>query len=415
MKLKKNYIMVIIVLSISIFFCTPLLAADESNVITLDQAKELAGTKARSMQNLAVTGDKLKIDAKIAYSNYFGTDIQNNIDGYAARVGQLRSEMKALDPGDPGEAAQITALQAQIDQIDARVSALKAARPSTTDMSSALRLQWRALDYASQDMAKTTQDAERQLEAAVESMYFSLLNIQNMLQLQEKNLELLGMQLRVERLKKELGLGTDIEEKNVAVQYDSLIKALQEIKNTRQIMTWQLNDLLGRESTSELTLIPERFSPVLTMANYEEVLNKALENSLSISKKKREIEDYGKDARKETDSYKRSSLLHSKEIAELELEDLIQNARVTVKSLVEGMPISYNAWMNKNLAKDKAEAVYQNEQIKYDLGTISRLQLLGSETQYIQAVNEEIAATQDWHITKSKVQLLNEGIISVEK
>ena len=410
MSIKRAYITAVFVLCAFLLSFAPVWAAEEANVITLCQAKELARTKARSMQNLDATKDKLKIDAKIAFDNYFGTDTQNNIDGYKTRIMQLQSQIDGLDP--VLNAAEIAALRAKIVEVEKTVSRLRAVLPSTEDASNALRLQWRAKDHAYEDMDKIRSDAEKELEARVESMYFGLLNTQNTVLIQEKNLEYLGAQLQIERIKYALGLSTVIDEKNAVVQYDNLYKMLADLKNTKQIVTRQMNDLMGREVHSKLNVVPEQITPVLTMVNYEDVFNKAIENSLSIAQKKRECEDYAADARKETASDERGSLLLGEEIAKIALEELKESTAIRVKALVNGLEASYKGWENKALDKNKAELTYLNDKAKYELGVISKLQYMGSELTYLQAVNDELTAAQNWYMAKHKLELANEGILT---
>jgi len=409
MTFKKRCATAIIVLCALFVSLAPLYAVDDSNVITLSQAKELARTKSRSMQNLAVTQDKLKVEAKIAYDNYFGTNIQSNIDGYTARIKQLQDQIGNLDPIE--DADEIAALQSKVLQIENIVSGLKSALPATENASSALRVQWRAKDYAAEDMAKMISDAEKELELRVESMYFGLLNTNNTIMVQEKNLDLLGVQLQVERLKFALGLSTGVDEKSIAVQYDSLYKILDDLRNAQQLLVWQLNDLMGRDVTSQLNVKAEQITPVLMMINYEDILNNAIKNSLRIEQKKREIEDYDADARKETNSYERSSLLLSEEIAKLALEDLMEITKVTVKTLVNTLENSYKTWENKSLAKTKAEAAYKNDKAKYELGLISKIQYMGSEMAYLQAVNEEMTAAQNWCLARNKTVIAKQGVL----
>lgn len=402
---KKKWIS-ILVLAALFMTMTPVWAAD-TGILTLTEAKELALDKARAMQNLGLNQDKLKIDAKMAYDQYFGTDLSNNIDGYNARLKQLQSQLS--DPTT--NPADIPGINTRIAEIEAIVSKLKTALPATEDPSNMLRLQWRATDYAYEDMDRTIQDTEKTLELNVENMYFGIMNIQQAITLQNKNLELLGMQLKIERLKRELGMSTEVDEKGVALQYDLLYKSLDSLKNTRQILAWQFNDLLGRDVNSELLLQAESITPLSVKFNYDELLSEAMDNSLSLAQMEREIKDYAADARKESNSSQRSSLLLSQDIAELALEDLKESMKVNVRALLNDLDASYKTWENKALEKARAEIAFQNDKIKYELGMISKLQYLLSEWSYLKAGNDESTAAQEWYLARHKAELVNEGVI----
>lgn len=404
---KKKYFTAIFLLYVFVMILiSPVLAAGDSSVITLSQAKELARNKARSMKNLAVTQDKLEVEARIAYDNYIGTDIQSNIDGYRTMLKDLQERID--NSNDPDE---IASLQQRMAQLEQTISGLKGVLPSTQSTSNALRMQWRAKDNAYEDMDKIISDAEKELELRVEGMYFGLLNTQNSILLQEKNLELLGAQLQIERLKYDLGLSTKVDEKSIAVQYDNLYKMLGDLKNVRKIAVWQLNGLMGRELSSELAVVPEQIAPVLTTVSYEELLDKAIKNSLSIARKERDIVDYNADARKETNVKARKSIILSKEIAELELEDLTESYKVAVKALINDLETSYKTWENKTLATAKAKEAFRHDQAKYELGLISKLQYMGSELSYLQAANDELTAAQNWYLARKKIILAEQGVL----
>jgi len=406
MTIKKR-IIVVQVLWALLFSITPTWAIEGSNIITLGEAKELALINARTMQNLGLTQEKLKVDAKIAYDQYFGTDVKNNIDGYNSQLKQLQSKLS--DPAtDP---AEIPGINARIAQIEVVVSGLKAALPASEEPSNMLRKQWRATNYAYEDMDKTIRDAEKILEFNVEKMYFGLLDMERTIALNTKNLDLLGIQLKIERLKRELGYSTELDEKNIALQYDLLYKTLESLKNNRQIIVWQMNDLLGRDAKSELILQAEPITPQPFKYNYEELLSKTLENSLQVVQKEREIRDYATDVRKESNSNRRSSLLVSQDIAELELVDLKESIKTSVKALLDEMDASYKTWENKALEKNKAEITFRNDKIKHELGMISELQYLFSEASYLKASYDELTAAQAWYIAKHKADLSAEGIV----
>lgn len=402
---RRKWVGILVI--VLLFFTIMPVRATDSGIVTLTEAKELALAKARTMQNLAMTKDKLKVDAKIAYDQYFGTDLSSNIDGYNARLKQLQSQLSdpATNPADiPGITARIT-------EIEAIVSRLKTALPASEDPSNMLRLQWRATDYAYEDMERAISDAEKTLEFNVENMYFGLLDVEKTITLNNKNLDLLGLQLKIERLKRELGMSTEVDEKNIALQYDLLYKTLDLLKNTRQVAAWKMNDLLGRDVNSELLLQAETITPQPIKYNYEEILSKALENSLEIARKDREIKDYTTDARKESNGNQRSSLLLSQDIAELALIDLKESTKISVKAILDALDASYKTWENKALEKVRAEMTFQYDKTKYELGMISKLQYLLSESAYLKASNDESAAAQIWYIARHKAKLAAEGII----
>lgn len=412
MRMKRALIAILIITVMLPLMSVRALSVDSDTLLTLKQAKEMALENSRTLQTLQVQKDKLGVTADLAENTYNSTDINSTISGYTGKMKQLKQQIDALDP--VGDAAEIAALQANITKYEAIVSSLKQNKPSGSTLET-LEGSSRSTANAYEDIARSIEDTEKSLELTVENMFFGLVDLNNSIKSQDKYLEVLSLQLRAERLKKELGMSTDIDEQTAVIQYNSTHKTIAELKGKRDLLTWQLNDLLGREIGAMLEVEPEIIIPVYEYLDYEKVIDAALLNSAAITQKERAVKEYTTDSKKKDDPDDRKLAGYSKEIAALELAGEREAIKEKVQGLVDSLDVSYKSWEIARINKLKAERQYQIDQLKYEeLGSISKIQFAASQFAHLQAQSEELKAAEAWFMAKHKVELAKEGIFLPE-
>jgi len=386
----------------------PCFAVDQDPLITLEEAKELAGNHARALNTVRLTQNRLGVEAEVAYDTYMSNNLTNNITGYKQRILMLYEELSDLDPATDME--RINEIQGKIEIYETNISTIRANMPDES-LLKPYKLQWRSLDEAHQDMTQIIENTEKSIESAVEQMYYALLDLQSTIETQNSNLSLLGKQLQIERLKIQLGLSNKENEDAIISQYNMLKSMLADLDRNEDLLIWQLNDIMGRELDDPLQLVEGNVVPVKTFYTVDSIYEKAIQESLSIAQKKREIKNYDSDLAKEQNRDQRDILKQGKKIAENELIDLQVGLKEKIKSINDKLTASYTAWETAVTEKARAKLSYNNNEVKYKLGLIPAIMRDMSEIAYMEAVNNEKQTARAWQIAHNQLVLAEAGIV----
>lgn len=386
----------------------PCFAVDQDTQITLEKAKELARNHSRAINTTQITKNKLGVEAEVAYGTYMSYNLQNNINGYRQRIEKLNEELQGLNPATDWD--RIVEIYGKIEMYEYYASILKANMPDES-LLKPYKLQWRSLDEAHQDMTQIIENTEKSIELAVEQMYYALLDLQSTIEMQNNNLSLLGKQLQIERLKIQLGLSNKENEDAIISQYNMLKSMLADLDRNEDLLIWQLNDIMGRELDDPLQLVEENVLPVKTFYTVDSIYEKAIQESLSIAQKKREIKNYDRDLAVEQDRDQRDILKQGKKIAENELIDLQVGLKEKIKSINDKLTASYTAWETAVTEKARAKLSYNNNEVKYKLGLIPAIMRDMSEIAYMEAVNNEKQTARAWQIAHNQLVLAEAGIV----
>lgn len=408
MALMKKMKLELIVAALCVFFAQTGFAAEQDSLITLDKAKELVRNNSRILSTTEITKDKLGIQLDIAYNTYVSSSIKNNINGYIQRITQLNGELESLNPAT--DSVRINEIRGKIEQYEIIVSKLKENMPDESFVRN-YKTAWRTTDEAYRDMSKIIDNMEKSLDFAVEKLYFTLLDLQNSIEQQNMNMENLGRQLRIERLKVGLGVSNKENENAIIAQYNLLKNAVNDLKSNEEMIIWQLNDMMGRQLDASLQVKEEIPVPVKTLYSNDSIYENALRNSLEIAQKERQIKDFDLDKAVEQDSDQREILKYSKKIAETELIDLKVALKEKIKSLNNEVVSAFLTWEAAVMEKGKAQLSHEFNEIRFSLGTISEVQREQSKLAYLNAVNEEKKSARAWRLLEHRLFLAKDGIL----
>lgn len=386
----------------------PCFAVDQDSLITLEKAKELAREHSRALDTIQITKTKLGVEAEVAYGTYMSYNLKNNITGYKQRIAKLNEELYSLNPATDMD--RMLEIAAKIETYEYMISTIRANMPDES-LLKPYKLQWRSLDEAHQDMTQIIENTEKSIELAVEQMYYALLDIQSTIETQKNNLSLLGKQLQIERLKIQLGLSNKENEDAIISQYNMLKSMLADLDRNEDLLIWQLNDIMGRELDDPLQLVEENVVPVKTFYTVDSIYEKAIQESLSIAQKKREIKNYDRDLAVEQDRDQRDILKQGKKIAENELIDLQVGLKEKIKSINDKLTASYTAWETAVTEREKVRLSHENNEVKYKLGLIPAIMRDMSEIAYMEAVNNEKQTARAWQIAHDQLVLAEAGIV----
>lgn len=408
MALFKKLKIYLLVAMLFVFITESCFAAERELLITLDNAKELARNNARILRTTEITKDKLGIESEMAYDTYMSKNVKNDINGYINMIGQLKGELVGLNP--VADSQRIKEIEEKIVVYEQIVSNIKVNMPPESFVSN-YKKSWRATDESYQDMTQVMNNMEKQLDLMVEKLYFALLDLQNTIQLQNKTLLDLGKQLRIERLKIELGLSTKESEQNLIAQYTLLKNAISGLKSNETALIWQLNDLMGRELNAPLQIREENITPVNTLYSDDAIYEKAVKGFLEIAQKERQIDNYAKDIAVEQDRDEQDLLKQDQKMAQIQLVDLKVSLKEKIKALGDQLKSSYLAWETAVLETEKAKIGHEYNEVRYKLGLISELQRDFSEATYLEGMNKEKQAARAWRLVRQQLILAEEGIL----
>lgn len=404
MKIKKKIFAVLIIVGL-LFTSFPVLGAAGTEAISLEKAQEMARLNSRTMQSLAVTKEKLNASLDITSDSYKQSDLKTTIKSLMDAIERANEKIAALPPGDPN----IAYWENQIGIFENNISLVK--KGLTTDDSALLpaKIAYDQSKNAYVDMLKTQEDTEKTLDITVEKLYFAIRDTENTESYLQKKLDLLGMQLRAQRLRVELGLSTNLDEQGIKVQYNQLLNSIYDLKGTKDQTTRQLNDLIGRPISAALSTLPVPASPVNWPLNVDQLLKKALDNSLELVQKQRDMQN-NREYANDTSGSQKIVYLRQEELTGIEIAGLKEEIKQNTLALVESFNSAYEAWKTANLNREKTEISYKNAKIKYELGLISRIELDAEEVAYLEALYNEEKASKAWLLAKHKIELAQSGI-----
>jgi len=406
MKLRNRQTVAILVLIFVLVGSLPVYGANGAEVISLEMAKEMALKNARALDTLAVTKEKLEAKVDITAESYKHTDTTTSIKSLEDAVDRANMKIAALDPADP----EVDYWEDQIEIYENNITALRRGIRAVDDNTLVgLKQLYTETNNSYLDMLKTREDAEKTIGLNVEKLYFAIINADNSLVSLQKNLELVGKLLVIERLKVSLGMSLSLDEKNIAVQYNQILNSIASLKDTRKQTARQLNDLIGRPGTEELATAPVSVTPVTLPVATEELLQKAYTHSQDIAQKERAIENY-KDFANDAEDSQRKVYQSDRELTEIELAGLKEEVKQKTLALVESLNNSYTAWEVAKLSKEKAELSFINVKLKYEQDLVSKLELMNNEFSYLQALYNEEKAAKDWYVAKHLLELAESGI-----
>lgn len=260
------------------------------------------------------------------------------------------------------------------------------------------------------DARQARKDADKKAGYGTEKLYLAMLSLDDFIKLQEDNVSLQRELTRLERLKYENGFSTAVEVDKAAQKVMEEEKRLNDLKNTRLLLTYQMNRNIGRKWNAPLQLAPVGFQPVQT-EQVESGYQKALDAALVILQHNRTINNKKEDLR--------DSDTNSDELAKIRLEirkteiDL-QDTQFKMKKALEDLNYKViDAKKKLTDCKQKYETTQKDHEhalIAYKHGMSLQVQVTGSKLLMNKDYNEYIKAMYDYYLAARELQLGEEGI-----
>ncbi|NLO76562.1 MAG: TolC family protein [Clostridia bacterium] len=385
-------------------------------LLTLGEAKKLAVENARSLQSFGITVEQLRAKARIAKDTYEASDLYKRYYNELNYLRYLENEHAQIEQDSSLSSDERTAkLASSTEMIMLQrgvISAIKAQLPAVGADNPAKKA-WETAENLYDDTKVSYNQALLQMELAVEKLFFGIYYQQLSLDMLEKVSEIQKMNKEITATSRDLGLATDLDVEKAEKAIDDTNKSIADLKTVYESSVWKLNDLIGREPTSPLQLAVPEFTPVPLDKTYEAVRDKYWDNDVLIPPKERDLKDLKEDYKDTDDSDERAVISAEIKKAEIAIIDTKQAVNEKIKSLIDGAATKYKAWQNALLNKKEVELTDKFNKIKYELGLLSKIQMLNSELAVKQALIEERNAAYAYYTALSEIELAEAGVIEL--
>lgn len=235
-------------------------------------------------------------------------------------------------------------------------------------------------------MLKNTQN---QLAMAAESLYITLIELQQNQATLDRNLNTLDRGLAELDIRYEMGQVSSMTVQETKAARTSLLSARQTLLSNYQILIYQLQSLLGEELTGELTLasLPAVTGEQLSAMNFEADLEQAKQVSYTLVEAQNKLDDAIDTYKDDSNMYKGDPTSGFEyEMAYHQLEAAHRTYEASVQSFELGLRTLYLQIQDYQQVLETAKstlAIKQNSyaavQVKYEQGVLSEFDLLDAQ------------------------------------
>ncbi|KXG76229.1 TolC family protein [Thermotalea metallivorans] len=401
MKIHKNTIKRIGILALtSIFFFTSFSYGADSNQtvqkLSLQEAKKMALQNKFNKSQMSLQKDKLSLQEDGIYTNLNNASYgQTRAKGAAAALDEQRRQVLAelailIDkemnnpPLSDLEKAQKSALQTQLLTIESQLSGLSSA--VIGDQSNPLLDSLESIRISQKALQDSEEVQDLLLAYNVEMQYISLLSLEKQIKSLEKNILNMEKVLKLERIKNNLGLSSNIALENIFFTVNQLKNTLEQAKIQKENSYANFKKFIGYPLHEAIVLEDFKLENFL-LPNYEEGLKRALENGVEIRNAKSEVSRREGYIENMKDRYpKGAAALDSPKLdlkdAQLKLEEKMIKTELSYKTAYNDLLVKKQkldlAMKDMNLARK----AYEIEKLKYEVGMSSKLEHESKQTDY---------------------------------
>lgn len=416
---RKNFILILTIcfLAVTVF---PVLAVDfneNKQIFTLEDVQNLAVENSRTMKTMKLTVDQADRQERISKRDLdklrYGTSIElyDSIKGLKELESSLEALKSTFDPNDPNDELMINNIDVQLQIAEKSLMDLSQQRASISSIQKQLKNAHEIAEDLKEDMHRMQRDLEKQLKYQAAQLMFNIFETEDTLKVLEKTYNQLLKQTEIERVKKDLGMSTAVDIDSVSVKASSVYKQLQVTKENYNLLKRNLNDMIGRDPSATLELVRYNVTETLTPAPaFQSIIDEVKQNTYDLYKLDRKIENL-KDEYDDTDG-SNEEIIKKHDIEKAKLEKQGEELEISnkVRSLLTKYSEKLRAYQLAQISHNSAQQSYNWEQKKFELGMISRLQLMGSEISYLNAYCEKEKAAYDYYLVKNELELAKQGV-----
>ncbi len=256
--------------------------------------------------------------------------------------------------------------------------------------------------------------AESQMEAAVytgEDLYFTYLQLQDAIVLLEKSIALNQEQVRIEKLKVNLGLSTPIEVQKKELALSELKDKQAGLKNNLELSGRSLMRQIGQELDLEFRLERE-FSIAGLKEEYDpdQLADLAVKNNLDLSVAARSIDKMLDNLNEVTAPSARGQMGSRIDAMILGKNNGEQSIKLLARSTASGLALSRQEMALLEKKVDEKVVAYETMQLQASLGLAPKLGLQGAELELDIARNDLLKARQSYYLSLRRASLLVKGV-----
>lgn len=256
--------------------------------------------------------------------------------------------------------------------------------------------------------------AESQMEAAVytgEELYFTYLQLQDAIVLLEKSIALSQEQVKIEKLKIDLGLSSPIEVQKKEVALGELKDKLEGLKNNLELTGRSLLRQIGQELDLEFRLDRE-FSINGMKEDYDpdELADLAVKSNLNLSVTARNIDKMLDNLENVLSPSARGQIGSRIDAMILGRRNAEQSIKLLARSTASGLALSRQEMALLEKKIEEKTVAYETMKLQTSLGLAPKLGLQGAELELDTAKNDLLKAQQDYYLSLRRASLLVKGV-----
>ena len=234
-----------------------------------------------------------------------------------------------------------------------------------------------------------------QMVAAGETLYITLVGLEQQAADGQRSLAALDRSLEELRLRQQLGQVSKQTVNEVEAQRTQVVSQLSALDTTITTYKSQLQTLIGEEPTGEITLgaLPAQGEDGWTAPDYEADLAAAKAASWTLRSAQKDLDDAKEDwddAQSDYRGPRKQYLLqaaeHTWEAAQLTYQSAFQEFETSFRTLYDSLADKENTLNSKLSALAWQQTVLETTQKRYELGQVSKMKLL--------AAQDDLAAAQ---------------------
>jgi len=398
--IKEQKLLIISLSIILTFFTWSSAAFSAEEVLTLEEAKEMArGSRSLIQSELDVQKTQYEYyQAKNNYDDVKTPSYYNLLPYYSYLVEKSKTED----------------VSAQLQNVEKQISAAKEKLDSEADQASSARDAMENRETAYEDSKISKEKSEKQLDYQVEQMYTSILLQEDKLISMNKELDYKYNLLNIERKKLALGSSTQEKVDSLAIETSTFNKTIIEANSSLKNSKGNFNDLLGQEFDTGLKLAHFPINEVAVIPVYNDLLQVVTQTYDKLAQLEKSIEelkiDLNDDDVKDI-AYQTDLIKIEIKRQELEMEDEKNNLKETINNLITDLKIKQKNYQLAKIDWESAQKNYERSKKRFELGLISKLDLLQSELDYLDGKNKFISIGYDFSLSQHNMQLAEQGII----
>ena len=333
------------------------------------------------------------------------SDIEQLIVDNSPVIFQNEASLYALEHNDAGNAvtdalwemaSQLGAMQRQLDNAAEALENAPASTPEIQQIYGALTLNLRASSAllsstissvraqsaqmnVAEDTIKTTklnmEQAELQLISGAQNIFIAYNAMVRQMRDLERNLTYLEHNAQIMQLRLQLGQISELDLLSVTGQLPQVRSGIATLENEMQNMLGEFKLMLGRAFDAPLELAPLPAAVLPEEAQREENRQKALENSYPLKLKEQALSEISNPGNSEAIEKQRQAAVSARDA---EVRQVLFQEDKLWRAVEDKQRLAVDA---ENALADEAQR-YEAASLKYDLGTIARIDFEKAQLDY---------------------------------